>query len=138
MKRFLTTLIFVLSVFFQLHAGSDLVVSSFNMRYANHADSLNGNGWGQRLPYIVGLINFHAFDIIGTQECLEHQLADLEQSLPDYDYIGIGREDGVHAGEHSAIFYRKDRFEVLDHGDFWLSEIEDRPNKGWDAANTQA
>ena len=53
--------------------------------------------------------------------------------MPGYDYIGIGREDGKQAGEHSAIFYRTDKFEVLEHGNFWLSEITDRPNKGWDA-----
>ena len=53
--------------------------------------------------------------------------------MPGYDYIGVGRDDGKRAGEHSAIFYRTDKFEVLEHGDFWLSEITDRPNKGWDA-----
>ena len=53
--------------------------------------------------------------------------------MAGYDYIGVGRDDGKQAGEHSAIFYRKEKFEVLDHGDFWLSTITDRPNKGWDA-----
>lgn len=60
-------------------------------------------------------------------------MQDLKQAMPGYDYIGVGRDDGKQAGEHSAIFYRTDKFEVLDHGDFWLSEIQDRPNKGWDA-----
>ena len=133
MKRFFLTILLFSVLVIPMCAGN-LVVASFNMRYANPADSLNGNGWGQRLPHITSLIRFHAFDIIGTQECLEHQLEDLSGLLPEYAYIGVGREDGVHAGEHSAIFYRKDRLTVLDHGDFWLSEIEDRANKGWDAA----
>ncbi len=111
-----------------------LVVATYNLRYANRGDSLEGNGWGQRCPYIAGLIRFQGFDIFGTQEGLLHQLQDLKKALPEYDYIGVGRDDGQVAGEHSAIFYRKDRFKLLEHGDFWLSTETDRPNKGWDAA----
>ena len=50
--------------------------------------------------------------------------------MPQYAYIGIGRDDGKQAGEYSAIFYKKDKFKVLDHGDFWLSTDTSRPNKG--------
>ena len=112
---------------------STLCVASYNLRYANHHDSLDMNGWGQRYPYIAQLIQFHGFDIFGTQECLIRQLNDMQEALPNYAHIGVGREDGIDQGEHSAIFYRKDMFEMLDHGDFWLSETPDRPSKGWDA-----
>lgn len=109
-------------------------VATYNMRNANGGDSANGNGWGQRLPVIAQLIQFHDFDIFGTQECKHHQLVDLKGDLPDYDYIGIGRDDGKEAGEFSAIFYKKSKFTLIKKGDFWLSTITDRPNKGWDAA----
>ena len=90
--------------------------------------------WGQRYPYIAQLIQLSRILIIfGTQEGKYQQLQDLKNAMPGYDYIGVGRDDGKQAGEHSAIFYRKEKFEVLDHGDFWLSTITDRPNKGWDA-----
>ena len=108
-------------------------VATYNLRYANHGDSVNGNGWGQRLPVIAALIRFHNFDIFGTQEGLYAQLEGLKDSLPGYSYIGIGREDGKQAGEHSAIFYKTDMFRLLDKGNFWLSTVTDRPNKGWDA-----
>lgn len=111
-----------------------MVVATYNLRNANGSDSTNGNGWGQRYPYIAQIVQFHGFDIFGTQEGKYTQLQDLKQAMPGYDYIGVGRDDGKQAGEHSAIFYRTDKFEVLEHGDFWLSEITDRPNKGWDAA----
>ena len=111
-----------------------MVVATYNLRNANGGDSTNGNGWGQRYPYIAQIVQFHGFDIFGTQEGKYPQLQDLRQAMPGYDYIGVGRDDGKQAGEHSAIFYRTDKFEVLEHGDFWLSEITDRPNKGWDAA----
>ncbi len=111
----------------------ELKLGTFNIRYSNASDSVAGNGWGQRAPHVAGLIRFHDFDIIGTQEGKYHQLQDMLSMMPGYDYIGVGRDDGIHAGEHSAIFYKTDRFDVVDHGDFWLSETPDRPSKGWDA-----
>lgn len=111
-----------------------MVVATFNIRNANGGDSINGNGWGQRCPYIAQLVQFHGFEIFGTQEGKYPQLQDLKAAMPGYDYIGVGRDDGKQAGEFSAIFYKTDRFEVLEHGDFWLSPETDHPNKGWDAA----
>lgn len=111
-----------------------MVVATFNIRNANGGDSINGNGWGQRCPYIAQLVQFHGFEIFGTQEGKYHQLQDLKAAMPGYDYIGVGRDDGKQAGEFSAIFYKTDRFEVLEHGDFWLSPETAHPNKGWDAA----
>lgn len=111
-----------------------MVVATFNIRNANGGDSINGNGWGQRCPYIAQLVQFHGFEIFGTQEGKYHQLQDLKAAMPGYDYIGVGRDDGKQAGEFSAIFYKTERFEVLEHGDFWLSPETDHPNKGWDAA----
>ncbi len=126
---FLFMLIFASS----LSANERMVVATYNIRYANSGDSINGNGWGQRSPYIAQLVQFHGFDIFGTQEGKYHQLQDLKRMMPGYDYIGVGRDDGKQGGEHSAIFYRTEIFEVLDQGNFWLSTITDRPNKGWDA-----
>jgi endonuclease/exonuclease/phosphatase family metal-dependent hydrolase len=108
-------------------------VGTYNMRNANASDSASGNGWGQRYPVIAKMVQFHGFDIFGTQECFLHQLTDLKQALPGYDYIGVGRDDGKDKGEHSAIFYRTDKFTLLEKGDFWLSETPDVPSKGWDA-----
>lgn len=107
--------------------------ASYNLRNANSADSLQGDGWGNRCPIIAGLVQFHEFDIFGTQEGLRHQLDSLKTNLPKYDYIGVGRNDGKKGGEHAAIFYRIDKFELLGHGDFWLSETPEKSSVGWDA-----
>ncbi len=109
-------------------------VATYNLRQQNGNDDAAGNGWEQRAPIVAQLIQFHDFDIFGTQEGFKHQLDDLQKALPGYSYIGVGRDDGHDAGEHSAIFYRDDLFDLLDHGDFWLSETPDRPGLGWDAA----
>jgi endonuclease/exonuclease/phosphatase family metal-dependent hydrolase len=109
-------------------------VATYNMRNDNNSqDSTHGNGWKQRYPVISELIKFHDFDIFGTQELLYHQIMDLHKELPEYDYYGIGRDDGKQAGEFSEIFYKKDKFQMLAHGDFWLSETPEKPGLGWDA-----
>lgn len=110
-----------------------LTVASYNIRNANSGDSINGNGWHQRCPAIVDLVKYHNFDIWGSQEVKHRQLVDLLNGLDEYAHIGVGRDDGKTAGEYSPIFYKKDKFEVLQSGTFWLSTETDRPNKGWDA-----
>lgn len=132
MKKLIYSILFVVCATCMLHA-EPIVFATYNIRNANGGDSTNGNGWGQRYPYIASMVQFHGFDVFGTQEGKSWQLADLKQAMPGYDYIGVGRDDGKTEGEYSAIFYRTGKFEVLDHGDFWLSTITDRPNQGWDA-----
>ncbi len=105
-------------------------VASYNIRMDTQSDSLNA--WEYRKDKVNALIRFYDMDIIGTQEGFLHQLQDMAR-MTEYAYFGSGRDDGKTAGEHSAIFYRKDRFELLETGDFWLSETPDVPGKGWDA-----
>lgn len=112
-------------------------VASYNLRQLNDGDDSRGDGWETRCPVVASLIRFHDFDIFGTQEGFKSQLEDLKALLPGYDYTGVAREDGREAGEHSAIFYNTELFQLLDHGDFWLSETPDVPGLGWDAACTR-
>ena len=121
MKKVIYSFIFLFCAVLTLQAET-MVVATYNLRNANGGDSTNGNGWGQRYPYIAQIVQFHGFDIFGTQEGKYPQLQDLRQAMPGYDYIGVGRDDGKRAGEHSAIFYRTDKFEVLEHGDHRPSE----------------
>lgn len=107
--------------------------ATFNLRNSHNDDAKHGNGWAVRCPVIAQIIQFHDFDIFGTQEGYVEQLQDLKALLPGYEYIGVARDDGKLEGEHSAIFYRTDKFECLEHGDFWLSEDPSKPGLGWDA-----
>jgi len=108
-------------------------IATYNIRQLNEGDDRAGNGWSMRAPHVAQLIQFHDFDIFGTQEGFKSQLEDLKTLLPGYDYIGVGRDNGADEGEHSAIFYDTSKFTVLDHGDFWLSETPEKPGLGWDA-----
>jgi len=115
-------------------SAQDLTVGSYNIRYDNKGDREKGNGWEQRCPLIAQQILFNNFDIFGAQEVLHNQLQDLRTKLPQYAYIGVGRDDGETKGEYAPVFYKKDRFKLLKSGHFWLSEDTETPNKGWDAA----
>jgi endonuclease/exonuclease/phosphatase family metal-dependent hydrolase len=128
MRVFFVCLIFFHSLSIR---SQQIVAGTFNLRYDNPRDS--GNLWKDRAPIVASLIRFHEFDIFGTQEGLKHQLDDIRSALPEYSYYGKGRDDGQSKGEHSAIFYRKDKYLVIDSGDFWLSQTPEKPGPGWDA-----
>lgn len=108
---------------------------TFNIRLKNDGDDKAGFGWNVRRDRVANYIREKAIDVVGMQEVLHPQLLDLLERLPQYDYVGVGRADGKTRGEYSPIFFLKDKFEVLDKGNFWLSETPDVPgSKGWDAA----
>ncbi|GIP31224.1 endonuclease/exonuclease/phosphatase family protein [Paenibacillus sp. J2TS4] len=109
-------------------SSGPLRMMTFNLRYAAAKDE---QPWEKRRPVMKELIMQEKPDVIGTQEGLYHQLSDLQADLPEYDWIGIGREGG-NLGEHMAVFYNKARVLPLEHSHFWLS---DTPNlissTGW-------
>jgi endonuclease/exonuclease/phosphatase family metal-dependent hydrolase len=112
---------------------SGITVMTFNIRYNNQGDLQNA--WPNRKSMVASTIQFHKIDIAGLQEVLNGQLRDLEGLLPDYAWLGVGRDDGKEAGEYNPIFYLKSRFKILAQSTFWLSETPDGPgSRGWDAA----
>ncbi len=117
-------------------ADTALRVMSFNVRYNNPGDG--EHAWPLRAARVAGLVSFHAPDVIGMQEALAGQIADLAAALPGYAWFGVGRDDGQAGGEFSPVFYRPDRLEKLDGGTFWLSQTPAVPgSKSWDAALTR-
>jgi len=132
MKKLLYLLLFPLLIACT-NKPIDLNVMTFNIRYDNPEDSLNN--WQYRKDVAAEVIKINDVDLLGTQEVLVNQLNDLKMRLPEYQVIGVGREDGKEKGEYSAIFYKKDRFEEIQSGWFWLSETpEVAGSKGWDGA----
>ncbi len=105
---------------------------SFNIRYDNPHDGLNA--WSYRRERVASILNLHRPDVVGLQEGRLHQVADLVRALPDFAWLGVGRDDGASLGEFAAIFYRPDRLALLDKGNFWLSKTPDVPGStDWDA-----
>ena len=115
---------------------SEITWSTFNIRYDNPYDSLNS--WTYRKDTVANFIKAQNLDIVGMQEVLHHQLEDLKARLPEYAEVGVGREDGKTQGEYAPLFYKKDRFELLDNNTFWLSQYPDSVGFiGWDGACTR-
>ncbi len=107
-------------------------IMSFNIRLLTTADG--DNIWTNRSDAVCKFIGKTAPDVFGVQEATKVQMDDLSKNLPDYAYVGVGRDDGKEAGEYSPVFYRKDKFKLIKSGTFWLSETPDKPSLGWDAA----
>ena len=106
-------------------------VITYNIRMNTSGDGVNA--WPLRKDKVAGLLKFHQADIFNVQEALPEQMDDLVNSFPDFDHVGVGRDDGKRAGEHMGVFFKKSRFEKLTDGMFWLNESTTQPGLGWDA-----
>jgi endonuclease/exonuclease/phosphatase family metal-dependent hydrolase len=106
----------------------DLRLMSFNVRYES-PDDHGAHDWKNRIVGATRMIRRLRPDCIGVQEAEHGPVADLWASLPDYEFFGVGRDDGKRAGEYSGIFYRRDRFRAdpKDCGTFWLSDTPEIP-----------
>jgi endonuclease/exonuclease/phosphatase family metal-dependent hydrolase len=132
MKKILC--LFLLSCYLNpASAQNELNIMTFNIRLNLDSDSLNA--WPYRQGKLASQVLFYQADILGVQEALPAQMADLQNALTGYRYVGVGREDGKNEGEYSAIFYNRSRLELIKGTTFWLSETPLLPGKkGWDAA----
>jgi endonuclease/exonuclease/phosphatase family metal-dependent hydrolase len=121
------------STSFAADEGADVRVMSFNIRYGTADDG--ENRWDLRKEFLIETIKVFDPDLLGTQETLGFQRDYLAEKLPQYDHLGVGRDDGKESGEMMALYYKRDRFEKLDGGHFWLSETPDSPgSKSWDSS----
>lgn len=133
MRLFLGFTFFVLT--FTL-TFAQVKVMTYNIRYDTPKDGVNQ--WDSRKQKVIDLLKKYDPDLLGVQEALHNQLQDIQSGLTGYEFVGAGRDDGKQKGEYSAIFYKKDRFDVLEQNTFWLSETPDVPgSKNWDAAITR-
>lgn len=114
---------------------SEFRVAQYNIRSAAPADEESGNGWSLRKEPLSQVILSYNFDIVGTQEGNDDQIPELQALLPDYSceaYPYGGKNGDMH---NCAIFYKTDKFKMLAHGVFWLSETPDVKSIGWDATD---
>ncbi len=99
-------------------------IMSFNVR----------DGEFDREEIVPQVVADYLPDSVGFQECEGTWYLTLKTYLPDYQIIGVGRLTGMPLlGESTAIMFRKDKYELMDWGTFWLSETPDKVSLGWDA-----
>ncbi len=109
-----------------------LKVISFNLRTAT-ADKGTPNHWDNRKDAAAALIMKENPTVFGVQEAILSQVNDMKERLPEYEFIGVGRNDGGVKDEMMGIFWKKADVELLDWGTFWLSETPSEVSKGWDS-----
>ncbi len=96
-----------------------ITVMTYNIWYDNPNDG--ENRWDNRKADLATQIQAEELDMVGIQEGLIHQVQFLDQRLTDFTRIGVGRDDGFEKGEFTALFFRRERFSVIQQGTFWLS-----------------
>ena len=116
-------------------AAAEVRVMTFNIRYATPKDIPSGNAWTQRKDLLFKTIEAFDPDLAGLQEVLPTQGAELKERFArTHEFLGVPRNDGKTSGEIAAVLFRRDRFEKVKDGTFWLSETPDVVgSKGWDA-----
>ena len=135
MRRLLDIIIVAACVLlpqFAMAQSAELKVMSYNVRLGTAKDGTNS--WMYRCGATLEMIEDQKPDILGVQEALDDQVRFIKEFSTDYDFVGVGRDDGKKGGEYMAIFWNKKKVKLLDWGTFWLSETPNQPSKGWDAA----
>lgn len=106
---------------------------TWNIRNQNGTDDARGCGWTTRRERVMATIEALAPDVLAVQEALAPQMDDLRAALPDFEAVGVGRDDGKWQGEFCGLFFRRERFELRSTNTRWLSPTPEEPSRGWDA-----
>ncbi|KAF3770624.1 hypothetical protein M406DRAFT_59564 [Cryphonectria parasitica EP155] len=112
---------------------------TFNVRYANPRPAKHEELWKVRCPRLCTQLRFavagHPAAFISLQEALAQQVEDVQAEMgTSWAHIGVGRDDGVAAGEFSPVFYKVDVWECERDRTYWLSPTPETPgSRGWDA-----
>lgn len=120
---------------------------SYNVRVDHEQDAYTENRWSERAGRVLHVVSKYASDLYTFQEPNESQVADLTQALgDDYEWIHYRASEKAYETpadfeseqhrETQAIAFRKDRFELLDSGRFWLAPTPNQEPKTpvWDAS----
>ena len=110
--------------------GGLVKAMTFNIRLDTVLDG--SNCWKKRKQLVFDTLANNAADVIGLQETKDSQYKQIHQAIPQYAVYSAGRNDGKQRVESCPIFYRKDRFTLLDSDTFWFSNTPFKPgSKDW-------
>ncbi|MFF1815917.1 endonuclease/exonuclease/phosphatase family protein [Kribbella sp. NPDC058245] len=110
--------------------------ATFNLRNSSAPDG--DNAWPVRRNAAVAAIELLDADVVGLQEVLPDQLEYLRFRFPKYEIVGVGRDDGIDAGERSSVMVRTGDWRIERSETRWLSDDPGTPGSvGWDADLTR-
>ena len=107
----------------------ELAVMTFNVRTSRGRDGRHR--WWFRRGATVAAIRGPRPDLVGLQEVRPGQLRYLRHKLPEYEFVGLGREGGSR-GEHCPVLYRRERLRLERFDVRWYSDVpEVAASRGW-------
>ncbi|KAI0169118.1 Endonuclease/exonuclease/phosphatase [Hypoxylon sp. FL1284] len=120
-----------------------LRIVSHNIRYAATSLDKNEQPWEDRRAGLIAQLNATAASapaggvaVFGLQEVLDEQLSDIKSGLgPEWEHIGVGRDDGAKEGEYNPILYRPGALRLVYSEQKWLSPTPDKVSFGWGAGS---
>ena len=127
--------------------------ATYNVRYTNDASDTEANGraWPARSQYVYNIIRDYKFDVMGLEEVTGRsgstgvvinpstglsQREELQKELSEYSFLLFERDGSTKDYSYNAIAYRTSKYDLLDHGVFWLSPTPETPSVGWNTSNT--
>lgn len=105
----------------------DVTVMSYNV----YVVSTGSNAHEKREPGVTATVRSVMPDVVGFQEVDYDWLTRLTAGLPEYSYVGRGREKEETDGEYSPVFYKTEKYNLLNSGTFWFSNTPDKASIAW-------
>lgn len=107
----------------------EISVISFNIRYCSDP---NGNSIAERAPRLNTVTSKYDADIIGFQEYKPEWEPYIKKYYGHkYDIFNKYRSKEIDV-ESSPVLWKKDKFECIKTGYFWLSDTPETESRGWD------
>ncbi len=101
---------------------------SFNIRCC---DDDNGNAISERAPRLNEIVSKYDADLIGIQEFTVPWEKHIDKYFGD-EYEIFYKYRAKDSFEATPILWKKDKFECVKKGYFWLSDTPEVESKGWD------
>ncbi|MCL5244907.1 endonuclease/exonuclease/phosphatase family protein [Cellulophaga sp. 20_2_10] len=131
-KKYAFVIVVAFTLFSTSLTSQNIKAMTFNIKYDNTGDTINN--WNFRKAKMVALVQHYNPTFLGIQEGLHNQVRYLDTNLPNYSYVGVGRDNGKEKGEYSAIYYNHKDYNVIATNTFWLSTTPNKISIGWDAS----
>jgi len=114
----------------RVNVKQEISVMSFNVK----TTKTGSKGLPKRLNGVVQTILKEKPDSFGLQEAHADWRTALLEELGGAYAIACARGRSTEDAEGAPIFYRKDRYELVEEELFWISPLPDRVSYGWGAS----
>ena len=107
--------------------SAEITVMSYNVYVV---DALQ-NKHSLRAPGVIANIRSVMPDVFGLQEADLDWVSRISAAMPEYAFVGRGRDENETDGEYSPLFYRTDKYELIKGDTFWFSDTPETPSRTW-------